>query len=639
MKIQRFDGGLNTRPEPQFIKLEEATVFENIDNGSMVLKPLKDRAADGVSASRHAIYYDAQDQLVSNSAYESYVEFQKILYSANNNASPKKYNGTTSHSLGIYRPVLTPQITSNHGLKPPTAVQIDSDILGDLPNYTPKYLIVNTDDKYASTPLAVEYDLYKNLANEYEPDPYLEEQDPYAQYDANEEQADYYDSIENRSLTFTGIQVEEFGSNGVQLYRLYADVYYLVGAAFSASDVITDDVYDISANAVYDDVRPPIDARLQYVYTFVNSEDGTESAPSPLSDEVVVLGTAVLTNLQVSNDPQVDKKRLYRIGQDITAFSLIAELNNTDTTFDDSVHQTEIIGTVLSSYNNIPPPPDINYLAEANAMLFGTSGSQLHFTDIGEPDYWSVFNFLKFSSELTGIAPVANGILVFTKYKTYIVNGTSPNSLSQAVLSADQGCIAPSSIQYIGGAALWVSSDGICTSDGGYVRVLSKNKLGKTSINPIGSVIFDEVYYIVESSSSILALDVRYGEIYRRLDLGVDGLVVVDDELLGHSNSVMYKLFNSQDSVRFKYKSPRFIEGSITQEKTYKKVYIYSEGDIIVKIYIDKTLVLTKTLATTGNHQLQVPHDKQRGHYFEIELEGTGTVHEYEYVTGKKKNE
>jgi len=636
MKIQSFNKGLNTRVAPQFLELNEATVYENVDNSVGVLAPVKKKASIGVPGFQHSKWFDANNELLTGEEVTEYVEFQKKMYYTRDGEQPKKYDGTTTHNLGIVAPVLKAVAVSNHGLKPPTEVQVDSDLLGDLPNIIARYLIVNTDDLYASRPLAVQYDFTHNSPGYHEPN---NRRQTYGDYVRARGYADYYAGMRNRSLTFTDIQVAEFGPLGVQVYRLYNGTYYLVGTAFTDTDVITDDVYDISANADYADVIPPIDAQLQYVYTFYNSADGTESAPSPASDIVTILGAASLTNIQVSSDPQVDKKRLYRVGEDITAFSLVAELNNSEETYKDEVNQTAIVATILTSQNNQPPPTDLRFLREAYAMMFGASGSTLHFSAIGEPDYWSAFNTIKFSSDITGIAPVANGIIVLTKYNSYLITGASPTELSKYVLSADQGCIGSQSIQFVSGSAVWASSDGLCISEGDNVKVLSKDKLGKIALTTVSSVIHDEVYYLLQEDNSILALDMRFGPVYRRLNLGVDGLVIINDVLSGHFNGTIYSLLVNSESEELKYRSPKFISGKITEEKMYKKVYIYSEGDIIVKIYIDGSLVLTKSLSGTGNNQLQIPHNKQRGHYLEVEIEGSGTVHEYEYVIGNKKND
>ena len=141
----------------------------------------------------------------------------------------------------------------------------------------------------------------------------------------------------------------------------------------------------------------------------------------------------------------------------------------------------------------------------------------------------------------------------------------------------------------------------------------------------------DEVYYVLESTGNALLLDYRYGVVFRNLALGVDSLAVANDVLYGAIGNQLVFIHGSDESDVFNYKSPRFIEGSISKNKTYKKVFIYSVGDIIINILIDGEIVVTKSLNSTDAHQIQVPQQKQRGFFIEFEITGTGTVHEIEY--------
>ena len=100
----------------------------------------------------------------------------------------------------------------------------------------------------------------------------------------------------------------------------------------------------------------------------------------------------------------------------------------------------------------------------------------------------------------------------------------------------------------------------------------------------------------------------------------------------------MFKLFQSANNLPLTYVSPRFVEGTITELKTYKKFHIYAKGDIILKILINDAVVFTKSLTGENDFQLQVPQEKQRGNFIQVEITGTGEVYEYEYVAGRDRN-
>jgi len=636
MKIQKFDGGLSTRLAPQMLNLNEGRVYENIDNEVGILAPVKSKTETSIEVQRFATFYNAAQQWVSSNTFTDYVEFQKILYSTDRVGRPQKYDGTNRNNLGISAPTVAPTVTTSSSVDTPTEADLIAGNAGDLPSTTHYYILVNDDGTFLSGPLRTSIDLVNNRIN-------LDNEDFEQRFGRIEPGIIQYVNTSNnltRSVEIQNVKGITYGVNGVKVYRLYAGTYRLVGTLANAGATLNDTTYDISGNDAFDEVEvAPLSGTLQYVYTFVNSTDGTESIPSPVSVEQTVLSSVNLTTIQVSPDPQVDKKRIYRLGGNIATFSLVAEIDNSTTTYLDETPDTEIIGTVLTSISNTAAPAGLAFLREAYAMLFGAEDTKLRFTPIGEPDYWPELFFIQFSTPITGIAPVTNGVLVFTQFNTHLITGTGPSSLARYLISKDQGCIDASSIQIIGGSAIWASTDGLCTSNGSSaVQVLTKDKLGKIALNPVDSAVHDEVYYLLENNGSILALDYRYGKVLKRLVLDINSLAVGNDILYGHLNGRLHSLFSSSIVEEFKYTSPTFIEGKKTEEKQYKKVYIYSKGDIIINIYIDNVLVTSRTLETENGHVIQVPQDRQRGHFIQFEITGTGEVDEIEYIVAGRKS-
>jgi len=176
-------------------------------------------------------------------------------------------------------------------------------------------------------------------------------------------------------------------------------------------------------------------------------------------------------------------------------------------------------------------------------------------------------------------------------------------------------------------------------SAGNAVKNITKDKLGEITLTPVDSEVANEVYYCHNADGSTLAADFRFGTIFKYFDLGVSTIAYANGDLYGWFNSAMYKLFESADSLSLSYLSPRFIEGSVTEEKKYKKLHIYSKGDIILNIIINDVIVCTKELTGEDDFQVQVPQNKQRGNFVQFEITGTGEVYEYEYVAGREYNE
>ena len=142
----------------------------------------------------------------------------------------------------------------------------------------------------------------------------------------------------------------------------------------------------------------------------------------------------------------------------------------------------------------------------------------------------------------------------------------------------------------------------------------------------------------METTGHILAIDYRFGQLAKDLELSVSSLVVANDVLYGYRTGTLWELFAGQDTETFSYKSPRFIEGRATENKVYKKVYIYSKGVVQLKVLINDEVVAQAEYTDEDAHVLQVPQEKQRGFFIQFEITGSGTVYELEYEAGARKD-
>jgi len=377
---------------------------------------------------------------------------------------------------------------------------------------------------------------------------------------------------------------------------------------------------------------------LQYCYTYYNINDGTESKPSVYSTELTVSSQSVNIDVVASTDPQVTNIRLYRLGGNLVSMELVVELTNSTQTYNDNIDDLSILGDVLSSFSNGQAPVGLNYLTENNAMFFGAISDKLWYSDIAYVNNWSSFNFIDFDFPITGIGAVPNGLLVFTEFKTYIVTGTSPNTLSKYLLNGNQGCVDHRSIRYAKNTLLWLSTDGICASRGGEISVISRNKLGKNYVPTVinDSVVYDDVYYVAHSGG-ILVADFRFGTIFRTIDTIVDGLHVYNDTLYYSKTNSLYSLGTSTGDKILDYKSPKLSDGQVSNLKNYKSIYVKCKGSLQVKVYIDDTLVITKDI-NISTSEILVPQQSRKGYYIEFEVTGTGELLELQYVVEGRQN-
>jgi len=380
-----------------------------------------------------------------------------------------------------------------------------------------------------------------------------------------------------------------------------------------------------------------LNGTYQYCYTYYNNVDGTESMPSPYSITLAtILGIDV--SVTASTDTQVDKIRIYRLGGAITAMSLVAELGNTTQTYADTLADIAILGTILTSYNNGQAPNGLTNMTEANAMFFGSKGSTLYYSDIAYVNYWSPFNFIVFDDTITGIGSLQNGLLVFTKFKTYIVTGNSPDSLSKYLLNGSQGCLLHKSIQYASNSLIWLSSDGLCFSTGGDIKVVTRDKLNKLEvINPKASMVYDDVYYLAHAGG-ILALDTRFGLALSTYIVVPSSFAIKQDILYYSASSILYSFGTSQVDRQLEYKSPNFSDAATSTIKKYKQFYVsVAYGKFSIDLLIDGIVVGTYNV-TTGFNTILAPTTDTQGYYVAFHITGVGAIREIEYKVEGRQN-
>ena len=631
MLIQQFDGGVSSRLAPQRLNPTQGAVYENIDNTSSVLAPMKDKTATTVDVDEYHFYFEAGNEWLSSTVKTDYLEFQSKMYLTDRTNQPQKYSDGQYNLLGITGPAAAPTMVNNEKAEPIETFKVKNlTSSGDLPDADLGYLMVNVKGSTYSN--AFRFTVYASNTDSTTVRGEVVGKSLDTRYPGNS--VDTGEDANTRSVKISDITDDI--EDSARVYRYYSKAWRLVGSLTSSSSTLTDSTYDISSNAEldFDDITN-FNGTYQYVYTYYNVNDGTESVPSPISEELVAESGYVTVSLpSTSTDPQVTHKIIYRVGGEGTKFTQVTRVDANVTSYDDKLAPSDLEGSDLESENYYPAPAGLKFLAESYAMLFGAKGAELRFTPIALPNAWPPEYSIQFDDDITGLGPVANGMLVFTKKRTFIVTGTGPTTLAQQSLRGDQGCIAFESIQQAElGTLIWASLDGLCASSGNDVTSLTKLPLGDIVLDPVDSVVNNEVYYCHNADGTTLAWDYRFATIPKWLNLDVQSLSTADNELYGYKDGVLYTLFTSDDNLTFKYTSPRFIEQSMVMAKTYKKFYFRSEGDIIINILIDDVPVVTNlALSTKDTHELQVPQANQRSYYVQFEIQGTGTVQEYGYL-------
>lgn len=628
MMIHQFDGGLHNRPEPQFLTQDQGYVFRNIRHHSGVLTPVAKALKTATELAQYHTWFHSAQEWVDSSIDRSYLEYDSVLYWSDGNTQPQKYDGTDQNNWGIEPPSKVGDFTLYERPEAITDFTVTtSNLTYGLSYQTHYYLMITVNDVgTVRRPSDIVYIAITATGKVTTLGTQVRNLPTPATISTDDSQYTIH--------TFKNVNIDTDNGEALHIYRYYKSKWRRVGVLDTESEIV-DYTEAIADQKEFDeDELGPLSGTYQYVMTYYNSNDGIESGYTDVSDEQDLdnSGHLVISNIPVSDDPQVDQKRIYRVGGDITSFELVDTIDNDTTTFTDDIKDTDVDGTTLTTPVASAAPIGLQYMVQTNAMVFGCVDNALRFTPIGLPDSWPEVYSIEYESTLTGLAVVATGLLVFTEFKTHLVTGSGPTSLSTYQLSGDQGCINAKSIQQIGTEAVWVSSDGICRSSGNLPDVVTREKLGKLTLDTLDSCIYDKTYYHLNSDGVLLAVG---DGILAEYVPDVETLAIANDVLYGWKDGYMHKLFGSDSEVEtFKYTSPRFTEGSFTTYKTYKKVFIYSSGYVKINILIDDVVVQSKELTDTDNHQIQVPSAYQRGFYIQFEIEGTGTVSEIKYDVG-----
>lgn len=375
---------------------------------------------------------------------------------------------------------------------------------------------------------------------------------------------------------------------------------------------------------------------IKYVYTYYNSKTGSESSASEIT-KVNFEATSNFVSLDVvaSEDPQVDKIRIYRMGVNETIFDLIAEVNNKNTTVSDELGERTKNNPLKTVGNRLPER--VKYMTSHNWMLFVSLGDTLFYSNSGHPFVWGTYNFIKFEGEITGIGSTPNGLMVFLKSKTFVITGESPSNFSVFKVSDTVGCVFHKSVKPLANQLAWLAEDGFYTSNGGQVANISRTVIKTDHLqNPVSAAVLGELYIISYKEGSML-MDLRFGFSFMPMSEKFKSITTADGKLYGAAeNNKLVELF-AGEFASARYFTPVYSDGSLSKMKIFSTVYVYSEGEATIKIFIDGKEVLTSPVVE-GFNQINLPQSGIRGYTIQFDIETAHPLLEIEYKIEERQN-
>lgn len=235
-------------------------------------------------------------------------------------------------------------------------------------------------------------------------------------------------------------------------------------------------------------VTPPAgsDETRTYLVTFVSAY-GEEGAPSPYVIATGNAGTWQLTNLPTvvaeSSFREITHKRIYRtvVGNNSALYYLVATVAVSDTTYNDTSNDDEVVlNNVMESTTWAEPPDDLEgFVAMPNGYLVGWKDRRLCFSEAYRPWAWPAEYELSTEFEIVGLCVWGSTLIIGTKSQPYIGQGVTPASFTMQKMDAIEPCLSRRGMVATVAGAYYPSTNGLCLVNSAGVTIVTQDILTK----------------------------------------------------------------------------------------------------------------------------------------------------------------
>lgn len=130
---------------------------------------------------------------------------------------------------------------------------------------------------------------------------------------------------------------------------------------------------------------------------------------------------------------------------------------------------------ILSSTEYEPPPEGLQGLTVMqNNILAGFVGNDLYFSEPGKYHAWPSQYRRSFEYDIVALAYVGGMLLVLTDGFPYIVEGSTPATLSPQKLAVMYPCLSAASVTQTSFGVIWATHDGLAAFNTGGAQLLTK---------------------------------------------------------------------------------------------------------------------------------------------------------------------
>jgi hypothetical protein len=244
-----------------------------------------------------------------------------------------------------------------------------------------------------------------------------------------------------------------------------------------------------------------------YCYTYV-SPFGEEGPPSPPSENVDVSPATEYVKVSgfvqlVDPDMPIEKYRIYRTvtGSEGTEYQFVADIPaDSGAVYDDHLLDEET-GDVLPSDNWYPPVDGLSGICLCpGGFAVGFAGKDVYFSVTALPHAWPAAWAVPMPDDIVAVAPMGNSVIVMTVRGTFLVTGSSQDSMSVAQIAGNLPCISAASVVAAAGMVFYASPDGLVGVNGTEATLMTKHLYDRQdwqALNPdtLLSHFWDNCYY------------------------------------------------------------------------------------------------------------------------------------------------
>lgn len=452
---------------------------------------------------------------------------------------------------------------------------------------------------------------------------------------------------------------------------VYRNVAYQEFTATSSSDGLR------SQSATMDlttSLSSGLNGNFQYALTY--SDDlGQETAAGEYSTAVSVEGASleVTIPLPPDLDPSITTVNLYRMNTSIyggqTSFLFVKSfpVSGLPTVYIDNAQPSDL-GGIIPGETITAVPDDLLFLTTYTGRLFGATKDlaepsgvvndyseylTVRWSEVGKPLTWLGNSWLNMDAPITGIGTSSNGLLIFSLTETFALLGTESEPFTHRLLSSSQGCVDFRSIQNWQGNCIFASVEGICTSNGGTVELISYPKLGLLKTISVDNASYKSVadseirssalvgntYFLLFKNSYILKLDLISG-VFTEMSADLLGLGLFNGRLHGVDTSANLNVIPYQvgGDKQYSVVTGLITESAISNLKEYDKIRVCISGRASMDVMIDGKSVLSRVNLVDGVNTIGIPNERNKGYSIQFKVGGVGALHNIEYSVGGRQN-